>query len=72
MTSGYHCGGRRLVKDGRTSNGKVTSQTVTSWLKKVSELPPLVGTLQGARPFDELELDEMWSCVYQRKNKVWL
>lgn len=29
-------------------------------------------TLGAARADDELELDEMWSFVFQRANKVWL
>src|SRR5690606_4113211 len=33
---------------------------------------PLEQTLHAAQADDELELDEMWSFVLQRKNKVWI
>lgn len=34
--------------------------------------PELTQTLQAAQADDVLELDEMWSFVYQRANKHWL
>lgn len=40
--------------------------------KKANQLPPLAHTLHTAQEADELELDEMWSFVLRRKNKVWL
>jgi len=38
----------------------------------VSHLPELEQTLAPAQAEDELELDEMWSFVWTRKNKQWL
>lgn len=38
----------------------------------MSLLPPLEQTLAPAQGADALELDEMWSFVGTRKNKVWL
>lgn len=40
--------------------------------KKVAELGPLEETLLPFEAGDELELDEMWTWVLQRKNKKWL
>ncbi len=40
--------------------------------KKAKALPPLEQGLLRFQDGDELELDEMWSFVLQRKNKVWL
>ena len=45
------------------------------WLrgsKKVAELAPLEETLLPFEEGDELELDELWTWVLQRKNKKWL
>lgn len=47
----------------------------TLWLrgsKKVAELPALEETLLPFEEGDELELDEMWTWVLQRRNKKWL
>lgn len=38
----------------------------------MAKLPPLDETLLPFRAGDELELDEMWTWVLQRKNKKWL
>ncbi len=38
----------------------------------MTQLPSLEQTLEAAQDGDELELDEMWSFVLKRKNKVWL
>ena len=38
----------------------------------MAELPPLGETLLPFEAGDELELDEMWTWVLQRKNKKWL
>lgn len=38
----------------------------------MQQIPPLEQTLQAAQENDELELDEMWSFVHQKKNKVWV
>ena len=40
--------------------------------KKVRNLPPLAQTLLPFEAGDELELDEVWTWVFQRKNKRWL
>ena len=41
-------------------------------LKKVATLPKLRKTLVKAEKGDVLELDEMWSYVFARKNKRWI
>ena len=41
-------------------------------LKKVATLPKLRKTLVKAEKGDVLELDEMWSYVFARKNKRWV
>ncbi len=43
----------------------VTRQTVAKWLKKAKKLPPLAQTLLESEEEDVLELDELWSYVYQ-------
>jgi IS1 family transposase len=50
----------------------VSRQTVTAWLKKAQQLPPLSQTLQPARPVDGLELDELCTFVGRKQRKVWL
>ena len=39
--------------------------------KKAQNLPDLAQTLVAAQPFDILELDELWSFVLKKENKVW-
>ena len=46
--------------------------TLSGWLKKARQLPPLPETLAPARPDDVLELDELWSFVARRRNKRWV
>lgn len=50
----------------------VRRQTVSKWLKKSDQLPPLVATLVASDPDDVLELDEMWSFVGNKQNKRWI
>ncbi len=47
----------------------IDRETLTAWLKKASQLPPLTETLAPAHLEDVLELDELWSFVARRKNK---
>lgn len=35
-------------------------------------MPPLKETLEKAQPDDILELDELWSFVYEKSNQQWL
>ena len=50
----------------------VSRQTVTAWLKKSPGLAPLETTLAAPEKADELESDELWTFVGQRRNKRWL
>lgn len=53
----------------------VSRQTLSVWLKKKSsELPPLVETLTSVKPTHtpNLELDELWSFVFCKSNKIWI
>jgi len=40
--------------------------------KKLLSLPTVKETLFAAKASDVLELDEVWSFVWRRKNKRWL
>jgi insertion element IS1 protein InsB len=52
---------------------KIARQTVSRWLKKiVKQLPNFRDTIAPAHPDDVLELDELWSFVYHKKQKRWL
>jgi hypothetical protein len=54
----------------------VSRYTVAQWLKKAAELPPLSETLVEPDAHDPeattLELDELWSFVLHKSNKVWI
>jgi len=51
----------------------VARQTLARWLAKIAQaLPELQATLVEAQPSDVLELDELWSFVYQKRNKRWI
>ena len=51
----------------------VARQTLARWIEHIAEtLPALWDTLDPARPDDVLELDELWSFVYQKSNKQWI
>lgn len=49
----------------------ISRPTVSAWIKKVHSLPSLAQSLLPAQADDVLELDEVWSFVYRRKNKRW-
>ncbi len=40
--------------------------------KKLLNLPSVEATLQPAKKDDVLELDEVWSFIYQRVDQIWL
>jgi insertion element IS1 protein InsB len=51
----------------------VARQTSAAWLSRhVQDWPDLSQTVQPAQPDDELELDEIWSCVQSKAQKRWL
>ena len=51
----------------------VARSTLARWLReKGAQLPELAETLAEAQPGDVLELDELWSFVYQKENKRWV
>jgi len=51
----------------------VARQTVSRWIEKyVRSLPPLIDTLLPANTNDVLELDEVWSFVFKKRQKRWL
>ena len=48
-------------------------QTLARWiLEEAAKLPDLTNTLEDARPDDVLELDELWSFVFEKSNKQWI
>jgi insertion element IS1 protein InsB len=61
---------------GLTRTFGVSRTTVSSWIKKATELPPLSTTL--VLPVSEgdaspiLELDELWSFVFKKVNQIWV
>ena len=51
----------------------VHPDTLVRWLIERAEiLPEISETLAQAQPNDVLELDELWSFVLKKKNKVWI
>ena len=48
----------------------VSRNTVTAWLKKALNVPPLAATVVAAQPDDVLELDELWTFVGHRRQGV--
>ena len=51
----------------------ISRQTVSHWIGQwAAQLPTLATTLVEAQADDVLELDELWSFVYQKWNKRWI
>jgi len=51
----------------------VVHRTLKRWMKEAEdELPELVETLADAQAGDILELDELWSFVFNKSNKCWV
>jgi len=52
----------------------VCRQTLSAWLKKAEQLPPLETTLKSVDPRNPpvLEADEVWAFVFRSHTKVWL
>ena len=51
----------------------VARQTLARWLAALAQaLPDLQTRLGKAHPNDVLELDELWSFVYHKRNKRWI
>jgi len=51
------------------------ARTLSAWLKEqANDLPPLEETLQPVecKKIPALDVDELWSFVFRRKNKVWV
>jgi len=53
----------------------ICRQTLSAWLKgKAEQFPPLEATLTPVDPEQTpvLELDELWSFVFNKDNKIWV
>jgi len=53
----------------------VSHRTLSAWLKEqANDLPPLEETLQPVecKKIPVLDVDELWSFVFRRKDKVWV
>ena len=53
----------------------VSRRTLSAWLKEqANDFPPLEETLQPVecKKIPVLEVDELWSFVFRRKDKVWV
>ena len=51
----------------------VSRKAITQWLKEaIRALPPFQSSVSASQPGDVLELDEVWSFVANKQQKVWL
>ena len=51
----------------------VSRKAITQWLKQaIRALPPFQSSVLESQPGDVLELDEVWSFVANKRQKVWL
>jgi insertion element IS1 protein InsB len=51
----------------------VSRKAITKWLKEaIRALPPFQRSVSASQPGDVLELDEVWSFVANKQQKVWL
>lgn len=51
----------------------VSRKTITQWLKTaIRSLPPFQASVSEAKAGDVLELDEVWSFVGSKQQKIWL
>jgi IS1 family transposase len=51
----------------------VSRKAITTWLKKaIRALPPFQSSVSASQLGDVLELDEVWSFVANKQQKVWL